>query len=179
MTAAPGPPEGAPPAPVGGGAGGAGDDRPGVELPFLIDHEPFAGFELTVLVDRAVYAAGEPVRLTVTAANRGDRFVEHRFPGWQRCHLTVRDELHRVVADDLIDRRADGPAIDRYAPGQLLIQPTYWNQTAGPLVPGWSAEPPGARVTPGRYRVRATWLGREPGHRAELPDAWSAWFELV
>jgi hypothetical protein len=159
---------------------GAADPPPdGDATPFRIDREAFAGFELTVLVDRAVYASGEPVRITVTAANRGDRFVEHRYPGWQRCELTVRDELHRVVADDRIERHVDGPALDRFAPGQLLLQPTYWGQTTGPLVPGWSDEPPGPRAAPGRYRVRATWLGREPGWRAELPDAWSPWFELV
>lgn len=160
------------------GVGGAGVGD-GAEVPFVFDHTPFAGFEVTVLVDRAVYVAGEPVRVTVTAANRGDRFVEHRYPGWQRYHLTVRDELHRVVADDRIDRGADTPAIDRFAPGQLLIQPTYWAQTAGPVVPGWTDAAPGPRVDPGRYRVRVTWLGREPGSRAELPDAWSGWFELV
>jgi hypothetical protein len=158
-----------------------GDDGKGgaQEVPFRFDHEPFAGFEVAVLVDRAVYADGEPVRITVTAANRGPAFAEHRYPGWQRYHLSVRDELHRVVADDRIDRPADEPALDRFAPGQLLIQPTYWAQTSGPVVPGWIDEPPGPRVDPGRYRVRVTWLGREPGSRAELPDAWSSWFELV
>ncbi len=137
------------------------------------------GVEVAVLVDRAAYAAGDTVRITVTAANRGDRFVEHRYPGWQRYELSVRDELHRVVADDRIDRPADGPALDRFAPGQLLIAPTYWAQTGGPLVPGRSYGSPGPRVAPGRYRMRATWLGREVGRRGEVPDAWSAWFELV
>lgn len=151
----------------------------GQEPAFRFDLEPFAGFELTVLVDRTVYAAGEPVRITVTAANRGDGFVEHRYPGWQRVELTVRDELHRVVADDRLERGADGPAIDRFPPGAMLIQPTYWSQGSGPLVPGWTDEPPGPRVAAGRYRVRATWLGREPGSRAALPDSWSTWFELV
>lgn len=149
------------------------------EVPFRFDQEAFAGFEVGVLVDRAVYAAGDPVRITVTAANRGGSFVEHTYPGWQRCELTVRDELHRVVADDRIERHADGPALDRFAPGQLLIAPTYWNQTAGALVPSWVGEAPGPRVPPGRYRIRATWLGREAGSRAQLDDAWSAWFELV
>ena len=160
-----------------GGDEAAATDEP--EPAFRIDQEAFAGFELAVLVDRAVYSAGEPVRITVTAANRGERFVEHRYPGWQRYELTVRDELHRVVADDRIERHADGPALDRFAPGQLLIAPTYWNQTSGPLVPAWGDEVPGPRVPPGRYRIRATWLGREPGQRAMLPDAWSAWFTLV
>lgn len=151
----------------------------GLEELFAVDEQPFAGFEVAVLVDRRVYSAADPVRITVTAANRGDSFVEHRYPGWQRYELTVRDELHRVVADDRIERPADGPAIDRFAPGQLVITPTYWGQTSGPVVPGWSSEPPGPRVPPGRYRVRVTWLGRERGRRGELPDAWSAWFELV
>ncbi|MTV26223.1 hypothetical protein FTX61_12500 [Nitriliruptoraceae bacterium ZYF776] len=163
-------------------------DDPGVagapDLPdplprFRIEHEPFAGFELVVLVDRGVYSAADPVRITVTAANRGDRFAEHRYRGWQRYHLSVRDHLHRVVADDVVDRPADQPMLDRWLPGQLLITPTYWDQTAGPIVPGWTGEAPGPRVEPGRYRVRATWLGREAGSRAELPDAWSPWFELV
>jgi hypothetical protein len=154
-------------------------DEPSIEELFHLEHEAFAGFELAVLVDRTVYSATEPVRITVTAANRAGGFVEHEYPGWQRYELTVRDELHRVVADDRIERTADGPARDRFAPGQLLIQPTYWSQNAGPLVPGWSREPPGDRVAPGRYRVRVTWLGRERGRRGELPDAWSSWFELV
>lgn len=151
----------------------------GLEELFHVGDEPFAGFEVAVLVDRQVYSAADPVRITVTAANRGGSFVEHRYPGWQRYELSVRDELHRVVADDHIDRPASGPALDRFAPGQLLIQPTYWAQTSGPVVPGWSEEPPGPRVPPGRYRVRVTWLGRELGRRGELPDAWSGWFELV
>lgn len=151
----------------------------GLDELFDLDQEPFAGFEVAVLVDRQVYSAADPVRITVTAANRGSGFVEHRYPGWQRYELSVRDELHRVVADDRIERPASGQALDRFAPGQLLIQPTYWSQTAGPVVPGWSDEAPGPRVPPGRYRVRVTWLGRELGRRGELPDAWSSWFELV
>jgi hypothetical protein len=157
------------------------DDGPAEvgEEPFTLDHEAFAGFEVAVLVDRQVYSAADPVRITVTAANRGSRFVEHRFPGWQRYELSIRDEYHRAVADDRLDRPADGAALDRYAPGQMLIQPTYWAQTEGPVVPAWSDRPPGLRVAPGRYRARVTWLGRETGRRGELPDAWSAWFELV
>lgn len=146
---------------------------------FRMDLEPFAGFELSVLVDRAVYSDGDPVRITVTATNRSDRFVEHRHPGWQRCRLSVRDELHRAVADDRIERGADGPGIDRFPPGQLVILPTYWDQRTGPLVRAWSDQTPGPRAEPGRYCVRATWLGREPGARAELADAWSTWFTLV
>ncbi|MFA9445721.1 hypothetical protein [Egicoccus sp. AB-alg6-2] len=149
------------------------------DRPFRIDLEPFAGFETSVLVERAAYAAGETVRITVTAHNAGDRFVEHHYPGWQRYVLSVRDEYHRVVAEDTVRRTSEGPAIDRWLPGQMLVSPTYWNQTAGPLVPGWAGEPPGPRVEPGRYRVRLSWLGREPGVLAELPDAWSRWFSLA
>jgi hypothetical protein len=166
---------------------GASDHEPGdeqapeptIEELFRLEREAFAGFELAVLVDRGVYSAADPVRVTVTAANRGGGFVEHEYPGWQRYELAVCDELHRVVADDRIDRPATGPVRDRFAPGQLLIQPTYWSQTGGAVVPDWSPEPPGPRVAPGRYRVRVRWLGREPGRRGELPDAWSSWFELV
>jgi hypothetical protein len=172
--------------PGGGGDGEAGDggeppERAGTPFDelFTFEHEPFAGFEVAVLLDRTVYAAADPVRITVTAANRSGRFVEHRYPGWQRYELSVRDELHRVVADDRIERAADGPALDRFAPGQLVIQPTYWSQTSGPVVPAWTSDPAGPRVPPGRYRVRVTWLGREPDRRAELPDAWSPWFALV
>jgi hypothetical protein len=150
-----------------------------VEEAFRPDQVAFAGFELAVLIDRQVYSAADPVRLTVTVANRGGRFVEHRYPGWQRYVLSIRDELHRSVADDRIDRPAELPAVDRFAPGQLVIQPTYWDQTTGPIVAAWADEPPGPRVAPGRYRARVTWLGREVGHRSELPDAWSPWFELV
>jgi hypothetical protein len=149
------------------------------ERPFRLDLEPFAGFELGVHIDRAVYAPGETVRITVTATNDSERFVEHHYPGWQRYELTVRDEFHRPVADDVVDRRADREAVDRWLPGQMLLFPSYWNQTAGPLVPGRVAATPGPRVAPGRYRVRVTWLGREPGDRAELPDAWSRWFQLT
>lgn len=146
--------------------------------PELLGGDPFAGFDVQVLADRAVYAPGETVRLTVTATNHGPRAVEHHYPGWQRYQLTVRDEGHRVVADDAVDRAAEGPAIDRWLPGQMMILPTYWGQTAGPIVPAWAREPPGPRLAPGRYRVRVTWLGRVPGQRGELPDAWSRWFEL-
>jgi hypothetical protein len=149
------------------------------ERPFRIDVEPFAGFEVAVLADRAVYAPGETVRLSVSVTNGGDRFVEHHYPGWQRYHLSIRDELHRVVADDEVTRGADAPAVDRWLPGQMMILPVYWNQHAGPLVPGWTHEPPGPRVDPGRYRARVTWLGREPGERRTLPDAFSRWFELT
>ncbi|HSK24415.1 MAG TPA: hypothetical protein VK906_14615 [Egicoccus sp.] len=154
-------------------------DADAAETPFRIDLEPFAGFEVAVLVERAAYAPGETVRITVTATNGGDRFVEHHYPGWQRFVLSVRDEYHRVVAEDTVARRAEHAAVDRWLPGQMLIFPTWWNQTAGPLVPGWTGRPPGPRVEPGRYRVRASWLGREPGVVAELPDAWSAWFTLA
>jgi hypothetical protein len=140
--------------------------------------DPFEGFELQVLVDRAAYAPGETVRLTVSATNHGPRPVEHHYPGWQRYHLSVRDELHRVVADDEVTRTAQGPAVDRWLPGQMMILPTYWTQTGGPLVPAWTIEPPGPPVPAGRYRARVTWLGRVPGRRGVLPDAWSRWFQL-
>lgn len=161
------------------GPGGPGGPEPTIEELFRLEREAFAGFELAVLVDRGAYSAADPVRITVTAANRASTFVEHEYPGWQRYELAVCDERHRVLADDRIERAAEQPARDRFAPGQLLIQPTYWSQTAGPVVPGWSAEPPGPRLAPGRYRIRVRWLGREPGRRGELPDAWSGWFELV
>ena len=154
-------------------------DPAGEELPFRIHLEPFAGFEVGVLVERAAYAAGETVRITVTATNSGDRYVEHHYPGWQRFVLSVRDEYHRVVADDTVSGSAETAAVDRWLPGQMVVFPTYWNQTSGALVPAWSSQPPGPRVEPGAYRVRATWLGREPGSSAELPDAWSRWFTLT
>jgi hypothetical protein len=145
----------------------------------LEGHEPFAGFDLQVLVDRGVYAPGETVRITVTAANQGDRFIEHRYPGWQRYVLSVRDERHRIVADDELDRPAEQPAVDRWLPGQIAIWPTYWNQNAGPMVPGRGGDPGGPRVAPGRYRVWVVWLGREPGARDRLPESTSSWFELT
>lgn len=141
--------------------------------------ESYAGFDLQVLTDRTVYAHGETVRITVTATNHGERFVEHHYPGWQRYVLTVRDERHRVVADDEVDRRATSDAIDRWLPGQMVIWPTYWNQTSGPLVPGRADEVPGPAVAPGRYRVRVTWLGREPSVRARPAEVDSSWFELT
>lgn len=145
----------------------------------LLPPAPFEGFDLQVMVDRAVYAQGETVRITVTAANQGARAVEHHYPGWQRFVTSVRDEYHRMVADDEVSRRADQPAIDRWLPGQLVIWPLYWNQQRGPLVPAWVDEPPGIQADPGRYRVRVTWLGREPGSREPFGDAWSAPFEIV
>ncbi|WP_130649963.1 hypothetical protein [Egicoccus halophilus] len=154
-------------------------ETPPPEVPFRIDLEPFADFEVGVLVERPAYAPDETVRITVTATNAGDRFVEHRYPGWQRYVLSVRDEYHRVVADDTVHRGADGPALDRWLPGQMLVVPTYWNQTTGAVVPGWSDQPPGPRAEPGRYRVRVTWLGREPNSGAGLPDAFSRWFTLT
>ncbi len=140
---------------------------------------PFAGFDLQVMVDRGVYAPGETVRITVTAANQGDRFVEHHYPGWQRYELTIHDEYHRSVADDLIERSAEHEAVDRWLPGQLAIWPTYWNQTRGPIVPARVGAAPGPRVDPGRYRARVTWLGREPGHRERPAEVIGPWFELT
>ncbi len=140
---------------------------------------PYAGFELQVLVDRAVYATGEPVRITVAATNGSDRFVEHHYPGWQRYELTVRDAAHRVVADDVVERRAATPAVDRWLPGQRAIWPTYWSQASGPMVEGRVVARPGPRPEPGRYRVRLRWLGREPGWRERPDEVTSPWFELV
>lgn len=139
----------------------------------------FSGFDVQVMTDRAVYAPGETVRITVTAANQGDRFVEHHYPGWQRFVASVRDEHHRVVADDEVARTATAPAIDRWLPGQIAIWPLYWSQLSGVLVPAWGDGVPGPQVEPGRYRVRVTWLGREPGSRERLPEAWSNHFELT
>lgn len=141
--------------------------------------QPFSGFDLQVLVDRPVYAPGETVRISVTAANHGGRFVEHHYPGWQRYLLAICDQWHRPVADDEVVRPEDMPALDRWLPGQVAIWPTYWAQGGGPIVPGRTGEAPGTRVSPGRYRARVTWLGREPGQRARLADAWSNWFELT
>ena len=151
------------------------DGRQGLHLP----PAAFEGFDVQVLVDRAVYAPGETIRITVTAANQGSRFVEHHYPGWQRFTTSVRDEHHRVVADDEVARAADSPATDRWLPGQIAIWPLYWNQHRGALVPAWTAEAPGLPVEPGRYRIRVTWLGREPGSRDQLPDVWSSYFELT
>lgn len=151
---------------------------PGPVPPWL-PPDPLAGFELQVLVDRHVYAPGEAVRITVSATHHGPEPVEHHYPGWQRYHLSIRDPYHRSVADDVLERPAAGPAIDRWLPGQLLLLPTYWGQTVGALVPAWAGQPPGPRAEPGRYRVRVSWLGRVPGAPGELPDAWSPWFELT
>lgn len=154
------------------------------ERAFLADLAPFAGFELAVMVDRTAYAPGDVVRATVTATNAGPRFVEHRYPGWQRFSLSVRDEQHREVAHadaDAAPRLGTDAVgiVDRWLPGQMSITPVYWNQNEGPVVPGWSHDAIGPRVAPGRYRIRVSWLGSEPGVRGELPDAWSAWFTLV
>ncbi|MDX1657533.1 MAG: hypothetical protein R3343_01820 [Nitriliruptorales bacterium] len=139
---------------------------------------PFAGFEVTVVTDRTVYAPGDTVRISVSAANTGDRFVEHEYRGWQRFETTVRDEYHHVVAHDRVARPAPEPVRDRWLPGQTAIYPLYWAQQEGPIVPSWTTELPGPRVEPGRYRVRVTWQGSEPGRPGELADAWSRWFEI-
>lgn len=149
------------------------------ERPFELDAESFAGFEVGVITDRAVYAAGDTVRITVSVTNSGSRWVEHEYPGWQRFETTVRDAYHRVVAHDRVSRSTEGPVRDRWLPGQMAIFPLYWAQQAGPIVPAWTTEEPAGRVEPGRYRLRVTWLGREGGRPGELADAWSSWFELV
>ncbi len=150
-------------------------------------HVPFHGFELTVAVDRPVYAGGEPVRITVAATNDADRSVEHTYPGWQRVVLSVRDERHRVIATDDLAGHVPGRPLtpqgefrDRWLPGQLLLLPTWWDQREGAMRPAWAADAGvGVRVEPGRYRVRASWTGREPGPSVSPPEAWSSWFELV
>ena len=152
---------------------------PGDEAPSASGVEAFDGFDLQVMTDRTVYAPTQTVRISVTAANQGARLVEHHYPAWQRYILSVRDERHRVVASDEIDRTASTVAVDRWLPGQIAIWPSYWNQHLGPLVPAWVDEPPGPRVEPGRYRIRVDWLGREPGSRLRLPEAWSPFFELT
>ncbi len=146
---------------------------------FLAGEAPYAGFELSVIVDRAVYAPGQVVRMTVTAVNQGERFTEHHYPGWQRFRLRIVDEFHRTVADAETDRRAEQDAVDRWLPGQMVLYPLYWAQHEGPIVPAWSGQAPGPRVPPGRYRARVSWLGREPGSRGEPPEASSPSFELT
>lgn len=160
-----------------------GED-PDAEQPFQPDQDPFHGFEVTAEVDRAAYRAGDVVRVTVAATNDTPRFVVHRYPGWRRFELTVRDTHHRTVAETVADRAPDeeaaGPGLaDRWLPGQMLILPVYWPQHEGPVVPGWSDEAPGPRVAPGSYRVRVSWLGEVPGSRGEVADAWTSWFEVV
>lgn len=147
---------------------------PAIELP-----TPYDGFELQVLVDRSVYAPGEQVRITVTATNHAARFVEHRYPGWQRFALEIRDERHRVVADDRVAQEVHGDGIERWLPGQMTIWPVYWAQTSGPLVPARERQLAGPPPAAGRYRVRCRWLGREPGPRSLPPEVDSAWFTLT
>ncbi len=149
------------------------------DVPPVAGGEAFDGFDLQVMTDRSVYAPTQAVRITVTAANQGPRLVEHHYPGWQRYILSVRDEGHREVASDALDRPASSVAVDRWLPGQIAIWPSYWNQHQGPLVPAWADEPPGPPVGPGRYRIRVDWLGREPGSRMRLAEAWSPFFELT
>lgn len=157
------------------------------EQPFESLRVPLHGFELTVAVDRPVYAAGETVRITVAATNDADRAVEHVYPGWQRVVLTIRDERHRSVASDEVvgsvpgsPGTPQGEFRDRWLPGQLVLLPTWWDQRAGAIRPAWVEDPGvGERVAPGRYRVRASWRGREPGPSVAPPEAWSSWFELV
>lgn len=157
-----------------GVAHGAGPDP----RRFLAHEVPYGDFEVSVIADRAVYAPGDVVRLTVTAVNQGERFVEHHYPAWQRFRLEVLDEYHRPVADTDVDRTARGEATDRWLPGQMLLFPLYWAQHEGPVVPAWSSQPVGERVEPGRYRARVRWQGREPGTRAEPPEAFSPYVEL-
>lgn len=162
----------------------SGGTTPPDPEPFVHGDVPFAGFEVQALTDRLVYGPGDVVRITVTATNHADRAVAHRYPGWQRYVLSIRDEHHRPVAtDEVAPERFAGsmaePFVDRWLPGQMLILPSYWSQGEGPLRPAWSDRAPGPRVPPGRYRARVSWLGREPGSLAEVPDAFSSWFELA
>lgn len=140
--------------------------------------DPLAGFDVAVLTDRRVYAAGEAVRITVTATNH-ETPVIHEYPGWLRFELTVRDATHREVAAVGTDLDPDGGFADRWLPGQMAIWPLYWAQGAGPIVPAWTQQPPGPRVEPGRYRLRVSWLGRPAGSWTRLSDVHSEWFELV
>jgi hypothetical protein len=140
--------------------------------------DPFGGLEVAVLVDQQVYAAGQPVRVTVSATN-GDRSLEQQYPGWLRFELTIRDDGHHPVAEVVADGDPGVGFTDRWLPGQMLLTPLYWSQHRGPVVPAWTAAPAGPRVPPGRYRVRVSWLGRPSGTWARLPDVHSRWFELV
>ena len=153
----------------------------GAETPFEPHLAPFAGFEVAAMTDRTAYGPGQVVRITVTATNGADRRVEHHYPGWHRFSCTVRDAYHRVVAGEGTEERLldDAGFTDRWLPGQMVIFPVYWAQHEGPLVPARADEPPGPRAEPGRYRIRVTWLGREPRSSAELPDVFTPWFELV
>lgn len=165
--------------PAGGvavSARGRGEESP---PSFRPEHDPFLGFEVSATVDGAAFRAGQIVRLTVAAVNNGPHFVVHRYPGWRRFDLTVRDRHHRVVAHSELDRSDEGGFDDRWLPGQMLLFPVYWTQHEGPVVPAWSDEVPGPRVEPGRYRARVAWLGRVPGSRGRLGDVWSSWFEIV
>lgn len=153
--------------------------RPDPEQPFVAEDRPFAGFEVTVVSDRAVYAVGETVRLTVSAVNGAADRVEHHYPGWQRFVLTIRDSYHRVVATDAAEIPDDGGFTDRWLPGSAALFPRYWSQSEGPIVPAWSDQPPGPRVEAGRYRARVTWLGRHGTAPAPLEDVWTPWFDLV
>lgn len=152
---------------------------PPTETPFVASESPFAGFEVTVITDRPVYAVGDTVRITVTATNGAPRPVEHTYPGWQRFATSIRDRFHRPVATDELALPRDEGFRDRWLPGQMVIFPLYWAQHEGPLIPGWSDVPPGPRAETGRYRVRVSWLGREPDGVSTLGDVWSGWFELV
>lgn len=146
---------------------------------FRPERDPFLGFDITATVDAAAYHPGQVVRVTVAAANDSPRFRTHRYPGWRRFDLTVRDRHHRIVAHTETDRAGDGGFSDRWLPGQMVLFPVYWSQQEGPVVPAWSEETPGPRVEPGRYRARVTWLGQVPGSRGRASDVWTSWFEIV
>lgn len=145
------------------------------------DQQPIGsgGFDVQVLVDRKAYAPGEMVRITVSATNHSDRWIEQHVMGWRRFELSVRDQWHRAVATDEETRPADTPMVDRWMPGQMTIWPVYWHQHQGPVVATWSSHPVGPLVEPGRYRVRVRWLAREPDRLASVIEADSAWFDIV
>lgn len=149
--------------------------------------DPLRGFEVSAVVDRAAYRAGDVVRISVAVTNDTARFVVHRYPGWRRFDLSIRDANHRPVATAEVEpgRRGDrdpgAPFADRWLPGQMAVFPVYWAQTEGPVVPAWTDRTPGPRVAPGRYRARVTWLGRIPGARGDRDpgDVWTDWFRVV
>lgn len=137
------------------------------------------GFDVQVLVDQVVYAPSQIVRITVSATNHTDRWIEQHAHGWRRFELSIRDELHRVIAADDVHRDADTPIIDRWLPGQVAIWPIYWRQVTGPIVPAWSTTPTGPTVPAGRYRARVRWLAREVGALPAIIEADSPWFDIV
>lgn len=143
------------------------------------DPDRHVGFDVQVLVDQVVYAPSQIVRITVSASNHTDRWIEQCADGWRRFELSIRDELHRVVAADEVRREAATPIVDRWLPGQVAIWPIYWRQVTGPIVPAWTSTPSGPPVEPGRYRARVRWLAREPDSLPVVIETDSPWFEIA